>query len=927
VIRACRFAFIISLALPLPVFCQQPSVAPKPVDIPKLIDKLVEVTEQDGGYSGSSSSGPGFSPLEREAPFNGGLLFQKPLVRSDALRLIVKEGVRAVPYLIEHLNDTRETKVRIEGGWLFSFGSGFDCNPRTDSAFRPKSDRIDDDESGYHIVTVGDLCFVAIGQIVNREYTVARYIPTAMVVVNSATKSEAIRTGIKRQWAGLTTQKHCDALIADFLKPDSDGRRIGAAKRLAYYYPDALEPIALGFLFRPMYDAWDVIRFLSDHLYQAKSANESQELFDRFIVDHGPAAKVGILRELLKDLESVESFEMNGKKGQPPSYGDQPRKFLISLYGKKPDVRSSEKVESDSISSFQLEQFIKEALIYDHSKKLDQAMHDLMINPKSNDSIALACMDRLVARGFDKEIDAECRRRLAGKKGRDKSDLEAALARIGWTALHVAVNRGDLDEVRSLSADRKLVNTPARNHRMPLHLAVEATDFDAVQILVNAGADVDAKDADGLTPAQRAIRSDQHKIVELLGKHGCSAPDIFLASAFGKVEALDSLLKQSPTIVEQRTDEEEQTPLHLAAIYRQSLAARHLVAAGAKVDEKNKWGMTPLHLAASFEAIDVIKLLLQKGANVRAKAEGLSAEPLHLAVANNRPAAAALLVESGAAIDATCTEQMTSLHVAVDSNFGDVVNVLLNHGASTSARQQEGKTALHLAAEHGYLDIAKNLIAKKADVNVEDNRGWSPLYYAVSEGNARVFELLISRGAKLNLKTKEIDPEFGGGATLLHVAAAKSRVEIAGKLIAAGANVNASDDNGCMPLCEAAIHGSADMVKLLLSHGANVGGRGKNSEGHLNSDTAIHCAAASGRTDVVRLLIDAKAAIDAVDEEGNTPLHYAALSGPMELVRLLLERGANPNLKDRENHTPLDVAKEKKNSEAADLLLKAMKNR
>ena len=49
---------------------------------------------------------------------------------------------------------------------------------------------------------------------------------------------------MKKEWAGLTPKRHKAALIDDFLTPDSHERRIGACKRLAYYYPETLEPLA-----------------------------------------------------------------------------------------------------------------------------------------------------------------------------------------------------------------------------------------------------------------------------------------------------------------------------------------------------------------------------------------------------------------------------------------------------------------------------------------------------------------------------------------------------------------------------------------------------------------------------------------------------------------------------------------------------------
>jgi hypothetical protein len=62
-----------------------------------------------------------------------------------------------------------------------------------------------------HVVTVGDLCFVALGQIVNRWFEAVRYQPTAIVMINSPTASAALKNAVRRDWATLTPDTHRNA--------------------------------------------------------------------------------------------------------------------------------------------------------------------------------------------------------------------------------------------------------------------------------------------------------------------------------------------------------------------------------------------------------------------------------------------------------------------------------------------------------------------------------------------------------------------------------------------------------------------------------------------------------------------------------------------------------------------------------------------
>lgn len=72
--------------------------------------------------------------------------------------------------------------------------------------------------------------------------------------------------------------------------------------------------------------------------------------------------------------------------------------------------------------------------------------------------------------------------------------------------------------------------------------------------------------------------------------------------------------------------------------------------------------------------------------------------------------------------------------------------------------------------------------------------------------------------------------------------------------------------------------------------------------------TPLHVAAERGNTEVVKLLLEAKADIDPKDDDGKTPLHWAVHSGRSEAVKVLIEAGADINARDNDGNTPLDIA-------------------
>ncbi len=114
------------------------------------------------------------------------------------------------------------------------------------------------------------------------------------------------------------------------------------------------------------------------------------------------------------------------------------------------------------------------------------------------------------------------------------------------------------------------------------------------------------------------------------------------------------------------------------------------------------------------------------------------------------------------------------------------------------------------------------------------------------------------------------------------------------------ANLTSLED--MTPLHIAAYGGSTDIVRLLLNHGANV-----NAE-DLNGNSALHFAARKGQTDVARLLLDRGANMEACALDGSTPLHVASSFGYIDFVGLMIERDANVHALNHHGGTPFDMA-------------------
>ena len=109
----------------------------------------------------------------------------------------------------------------------------------------------------------------------------------------------------------------------------------------------------------------------------------------------------------------------------------------------------------------------------------------------------------------------------------------------------------------------------------------------------------------------------------------------------------------------------------------------------------------------------------------------------------------------------------------------------------------------------------------------------------------------------------------------------------------------------------AAVRGHAEVVQLLIDHGANVNG----------VDEPLHFAVRFGRTEIAKLLIDHGADIHAVDDDGEMPLHTAVLHGRAEIAKLLVKHGADVHAKNDAGETPLHIAALDGNTAIAKLLI------
>jgi ankyrin repeat protein len=392
--------------------------------------------------------------------------------------------------------------------------------------------------------------------------------------------------------------------------------------------------------------------------------------------------------------------------------------------------------------------------------------------------------------------------------------------------LHSAALFDHKEIIELLIAAGADVNAKGIAEWTPLHNAAYNGHKEIVELLIEKGADVNAKDEDGGTPLDLAEEEEQvppptpevkaanQEISKLLRKHGGKSgteDSILIAARTGNIEAVKKHLADGVSVDGKNDD---WTPLHHATFGGHKEVAGLLIAEGADVNAKDEGGQTPLHLAAFWGHKQIAAQLIAKGADVNAKTNN-GETPLDKATNPDNPndteATADLLRKHGGNTGDWLNADK-SIHSAARAGHIEAVKQHLAAGADVNAKLDRGYTALHYAAHEGHKEIAQLLIGAGADVNAKDDDGHAPLTQAAIDGHKKIVELLIGAGADVNA-TDEV------GRTPLLFASANGHKEIVELLIGAGADVNAMDDNGDTPLDVAIEFRHPQIADLLRKHG------------------------------------------------------------------------------------------------------------
>ena len=374
----------------------------------------------------------------------------------------------------------------------------------------------------------------------------------------------------------------------------------------------------------------------------------------------------------------------------------------------------------------------------------------------------------------------------------------------------------------------------------------------------------------------------------------------------------DTVLGGHSYVGETLPEEINRVPLYYAVLCGfRGLVGRLLTAHPQDLDtNEGDWG-SPLNAALAKGHLDIAKFLLDRGA-VGDSMGFMEQTGLYIASTHGYADVVGSLIDRGANLNATCEGRSTRfgrkwwtpLHAAINEDHPDIALLLLEGGADPEIRSSNGETALGMASSRGQANFVRLLINYGADLNAKsrDRRvddydvNWTPLHAAIEKEYRDIALLLLERGANPEIRSSR-------GENALYMASSGGYANIVRQLLSHGADPTAECENelefGWTPLHVASSHRSLEIARVLLEHGAN-----PNALDH-SGGTALHL---TSEVTVVELLLQYGANLDVRDKRGWTPLHKAAFYLNLQVLVVLLDRGADPHAKTNKGETLIQLA-------------------
>jgi uncharacterized protein len=464
---------------------------------------------------------------------------------------------------------------------------------------------------------------------------------------------------------------------------------------------------------------------------------------------------------------------------------------------------------------------------------------------------------------------------------------------------------GDPATVQLLLSKKADVNAPQADGATAIEWAAYRDDLELADVLIAAGANPKTPNREGATALQlAALRGSAAMIEKLLNagatvnEHGVNGETpLMLAARSGSLEALSLLLKRGAD-VNAKESLRGTTALMWAVEQRHTDAVKMLIEHGADVNVAS----SPDSKGGTAYLAPTIQQRQQQEDFIRERRK-LAAPGTKVSAADEAAAAAAFGVSEN-----TKGGGLTPLVIAAREDCIECAQILIAAHADVNQTTRYGWTPLLTAVQNRHYKLAAYLLDHGADPNIANHGGWTPLYIAVDNRNIEggdypvrrpdmdhleLIKLLINHGANVNARICGVEstPQRCKGDST------ETRTIFTMQWLY---------EDGATAFLRASQSGDVTVMKLLLEHGADP------KIATANHDTALMVAAGIGWVDgvtfewseaenleAVKMCLDLGIDPNIADGDGRTALHGAAHKGRDDVIRLLVEHGARLDARDK----------------------------
>lgn len=397
-----------------------------------------------------------------------------------------------------------------------------------------------------------------------------------------------------------------------------------------------------------------------------------------------------------------------------------------------------------------------------------------------------------------------------------------------------------------------------------------------------AGFDINALDEQGKTPLIYAIEKNDSPLFDFLVTNKA---DISISDADGNTPFFVAIQSKKDIV------------------FLEQLVSKKLDV----FNSKNDKGESPLQFALQTKNIDLVKFLLKRGASIPETNNETNVSLLWFALEHNDFDFFKDLIKKGADIEEFKKNETPLLH-AVKTNKKEWIELLLSLGANPMKDNSLGVSPiLYRLARNELNEFNRLLEHSKAEINRPNRFGQTILDKAFQYSSIETIQSLINAGAEFgpSLKSTKTTPlmyaiEYGKDALIPSLIQANE--------------INQENYYGNTPLILAIRKGDLNLVKTLVSKGANV-----NQKNYLGN-SPIGYAVVNKQVNILHFLIQKGANVNIPNQYGSTPLIEAAYFNLPQMAIILIHAGADRNYREQFGLNAYDVANKQKNQAVLSVL-------